>query len=98
MTECQHHFERREHHSAFMRTQTNDVALRANDEMLRINDDGFANDMCLTAHWVNIASLRNGVEQHHFERNENHHIDAGDALFEDIQDYALIYFRKCGIF
>ena len=28
----------REHHSAFMRTQTNDVALRANDGRLRIND------------------------------------------------------------
>ena len=25
----------------------------------------FLNDVCLAAHWANIASLRNGVEQHH---------------------------------
>jgi len=36
------------------------------------------NDVCLTAHWANIASLRNEVEQHHFERSEKHHIAAGD--------------------
>ncbi|MBR3894379.1 MAG: hypothetical protein IKJ35_04435 [Clostridia bacterium] len=30
----------------------------ANDVMLRINDVRFANDVCLTAHWANIASLR----------------------------------------
>ena len=29
--------------------------------------------------WANIASLRNEVEQHHFERSEKHHIAAGDA-------------------
>ena len=37
------------------------------------------NDVCLTAHWANIASLRNEVEQHHFERSEKHHIAAGDT-------------------
>jgi len=37
------------------------------------------NDVCLTAHWANIASLRHEVEQHHFERSEKHHIAAGDA-------------------
>jgi len=30
---------------------------------------------------ANIASLRNEVEQHHFERSEKHHIAAGDASF-----------------
>ena len=40
------------------------------------------NDVCLTAHWANIASLRNAVEQHHFERSEKHHIAAGDASFD----------------
>ena len=39
------------------------------------------NDVCLTAHWANIASLRNEVKQHHFERSEKHHIAAGDASF-----------------
>ena len=34
---------------------------------------------------ANIASLRNEVEQHHFERSEKHHIAVGDASFEDIQ-------------
>ena len=38
--------------------------------------------VCLTAHWANIASLRNEVEQHHFERSEKHHIAAGDASFD----------------
>ena len=37
------------------------------------------NDVCLAAHWANIASLRNAVEQHHFERIEKHHIAVGDA-------------------
>ena len=46
---------------------------------------------------ANIASLRNEVEQHHFERSEKHHIAAGDASFDDIQDYASIYLRKCDI-
>ena len=36
-------------------------------------------DVCLTAHWANIASLRNEVEQHHFERSEKHHIATGDG-------------------
>ena len=31
---------------------------------------------------ANIASLRNAVEQHHFERSEKHHIAAGDASFD----------------
>ena len=44
------------------------------------------NDVCLTAHWANIASLRNGVEQHHFERSEKHHIAAGDASFDKHED------------
>ena len=55
------------------------------------NDVRFANDVCLTAHWANIASLRHEVAQHHFERSEKHHIAAGDASFEDIPGYALIY-------
>ena len=46
---------------------------------------------------ANIASLRNEVEQHHFERSEKHHIAAGDASFDDIQGYVLIYLQKCGI-
>ena len=46
------------------------------------NDVRFANDVCLTAHWANIASLRNGVEQYHFERSEKHHIAVGDAPFK----------------
>lgn len=37
------------------------------------------NDVCLSAHWANIASLRHKVTQHHFERSEKHHIAAGDA-------------------
>jgi len=42
----------------------NDVCLR---QMMTAtpNDVRFANDVCLTAHWANIASLRNEVEQHH---------------------------------
>ena len=43
------------------------------------NDVRFANDVCLTAHWANITSLRNEVEQHHFERRKKHHIAVGDA-------------------
>ena len=31
---------------------------------------------------ANIASLRNEVEQHHFERSEKHHIATGDASFK----------------
>jgi len=45
------------------------------------NDVRFANDMCLTAHWANIASLRNEVEQHHiseadasYRRKAMHHL------------------------
>ena len=43
----------------------NDVCLR---QMMTAspNDVRYANDVCLTAHWANIASLRNEVEQHHF--------------------------------
>ena len=48
------------------------------------------NDVCLTAHWANIASLRNEVEQHHFEQSEKHHIAAGDASLDNIQGFALI--------
>jgi len=39
------------------------------------------NDVCLTAHWANIASLRNEVEQHHiceanasYRRKAMHHL------------------------
>jgi hypothetical protein len=46
--------------------------------------------VCLTAHWANIASLRNKVAQHHFERSEKHHIAIGDASLK-IQGRALIY-------
>ncbi len=57
----------------------NDVCLR---QMMTAstNDVRCANDVCLTAHWANIASLRNEVEQHHFERSEKHHIAAQSAL------------------
>ncbi len=55
-----------------MFASTNDVA-NANDVSFG-NDDGFA--LCFDA---NIASLRNKVEQHHFERSEKHHIACGDA-------------------
>ena len=55
------------------------------------------NDVCLTAHWANIASLRNAVEQHHFERSEKHHIAAGDASLMIYNACALIYLRKCDI-
>jgi len=43
----------------------NDVCLR---QMMTAspNDVRCANDVCLAAHWANIASLRNEVEQHHF--------------------------------
>ena len=42
----------------------NDVCLR---QMMTAspNDVRYANDVCLTAHWANVASLRNEVEQHH---------------------------------
>ena len=53
------------------------------------------NDVCLTAHWANIASLQSEVEQHHFERSEKHHIAAGDAPFEDIQGFVLICLQEC---
>jgi hypothetical protein len=44
------------------------------------NDVGFRLMMCGFATFLaNIASLRNAVEQHHFERSEKHHIAAGDA-------------------
>ena len=60
------------------------------------NDVRFANDVCLTAHFMaNIASLQNEVEQHHFERSEKHHIAVGDASFKNT--YALIYLRECDI-
>ena len=60
----------------------NDVCLR---QMMTAtpNDVRCANDVCLTAHWANIASLRNVVEQHHFGRSEKHHIAAGDASFDN---------------
>jgi len=54
----------------------------ANDVGLRPMMTATPNDVCLTAHWANIASLRNEVEQHHFERSEKHHIAAGDASFD----------------
>jgi hypothetical protein len=51
------------------------------------------NDVCLTAHWANIASLRNVVEQHHiceanasYRRKAMHHLMIYKA-------YALIYLR-----
>ena len=53
------------------------------------NDVGFAQwwrlrlMMCAWRHIeANIASLRNEVEQHHFERSEKHHIAVGDASFD----------------
>ena len=50
------------------------------------------NDVCLTAHWANIASLRNAVEQHHFERSEKHHIAVRRCIIEDIQGLRLDLF------
>ena len=48
--------------------------------------------MCALRHiGANIASLRNEVEQHHFERSEKHHIAAGDASFSlNISLYGVI--------
>ncbi|MBQ8268833.1 MAG: hypothetical protein IJZ24_04025, partial [Clostridia bacterium] len=46
------------------------------------NDVRFANDVCLRHIGANITSLRNEVEQHHFERSEKHHIAAGNASFD----------------
>ena len=48
------------------------------------------NDVCLTAHLANIASLRNEMKQHHFERSEKHHIAAGDASFDKQLIYSII--------
>ena len=56
------------------------------------------NDVCLTAHWANIASLRNEVEQHHFERSEKHHIAAGDASFDMLTAYFSVLLAKYGAF
>ena len=53
------------------------------------NDVRFANDVCLAAHWVNIASLQHEVVQHHFERSEKHHIAEGDASFDISKDFIL---------
>ena len=58
----------------------NDVCLR---QMMTAspNDVRYANDVCLAAHWANIASLRNAVEQHHiceanasYRRKAMHHL------------------------
>jgi len=45
------------------------------------NDVGSANDVCLAAHWANIASLRHEVAQHHiceanasYRRKAMHHL------------------------
>ena len=74
----------------------NDVCLR---QMMTAspNDVRYANDVCLTAHWANIASLRNEVKQHHiceantsYRRKAMHHLKVYKA-------YALIYLRKCDI-
>jgi len=49
-------------------------------------------------HFVaNIASLRNEVEQHHFERSEKHHIATRRCIIFKIQGYVLLYLPKCGI-
>ena len=71
----------------------NDVCLR---QMMLASPmmTALPNGVCLTAHWANIASLRNVVEQHHFERSEKHHIAAGDASFEDIQGLRLDLFAE----
>jgi hypothetical protein len=74
----------------------NDVCLR---QMMTAspNDVRYANDVCLAAHWANIASLRNEVEQHHFceanasyRRKAMHHLKIYKAC-------ALIYSRQCDI-
>ena len=65
----------------------------ANDARLRPMMTATPNDVCLTARWANIASLRNEVEQHHFERSEKHHIAVGDVSLKTYKAYALIYLR-----
>ena len=57
------------------------------------NDVRYANDVCLSAHWANIASLRNEVEQHHFERSEKHHIAIGDASLRYPEFYDIFTFK-----
>ena len=73
----------------------NDVCLR---QMMSAspNDVRCANDVCLAAHWANIASLR-VKRATSYLRSKCIISPQGDASFEDIQGFALIYLRKCGI-
>ena len=67
----------------------NDVCLR---QMMTASPMMMASRMmCALRHiGANIASLRNGVEQHHFERSEKHHIAERRCIIDDIQGCALI--------
>jgi len=42
-----------------------------NDFCLRQMMLASPNDVCLTAHWANIVSLRNAVKQHHLSEAKN---------------------------
>ena len=61
------------------------------------NDVRYVNDAWLRHIWRQTSHHCDQREQHHFERSEKHHIAIGDASFEDIQGFALINLRKCGI-
>jgi len=60
------------------------------------NDVRFANDACLTAHWQTSHHCGTKWSNIIFAK-QMHHIATGDASFEDIQCYALIYLQKHGI-
>ena len=73
----------------------NDVCLQQM-MMATPNDVRFANDVRLTAHCGKHRIIATGGSNIIFAK-QMHHIAAGDASFEDIQGFALIYLQKCGI-
>jgi len=52
--------------------------------------------MCACGHiGANIASLRNEVEQHHFERSEKHHIAVRRCIiYKNTKACALVYWKN----
>ena len=54
------------------------------------------NDVCLTAHCGKHRIIATEGSNIIFAK-QMHHIAVGDASFDDIQGYALIYSQKCGI-
>ena len=60
------------------------------------NDVRYANDVCLTAHWANNASLRHeGAKLHICEANASYR--RRRCIIENMYGCALIYFQWCGI-